>query len=307
MASVVAGHTPPPFFKRGPAPVMRLALYLALSLLLVAADLRFALLSPLRQAVAAIFWPIQRALLLPVEGMQDASAYLAEIRQLKEENETLRARQLEQANLLLRQEHLAAENRRLRALLAMAERVEAPTQAAQILSATRDPFSRKVLLDRGAAHGIVEGQPVIDETGLVGQITRVLPLTSEATLITDKNMAVPVELARNGLRAVLAGAGGGVLELKFLPINADVEVGDHLVTSGLDGVYLPGLPVAEVTKIDREASSTFARIECAPLAGVERNGPVLVMGKLAATPPPNAEPAPERSSAKARKARSMRR
>lgn len=250
-----------------------------------------------------MFWPIQQALILPLEGARGAGDYLAEIATLKKENEALRARQLEQAHLLLRQEHLAAENKRLRALLGMAERQSVPVVAAQILSATRDPFSRKVILDRGATHGIVEGQPVIDETGLVGQVTRVLPLSSEATLLTDKNFAVPVEVERNGLRTVLAGAGRGVLELKFLPANADLEVGDRLITSGLDGIYLPGLPVAVVTQVDRGASAAFARIECAPLAGVERNGPVLILGRLDPVSSPAVEPAPSKPVRKKGKGR----
>lgn len=306
MTSVVAGHTPPPFFKRGPAPLARLAFFVALSLALMAADQRFQLLVPLRQAVAALLWPVQRALWLPLEGARDARDYLSEIAALKKENETLRAQSLAQANLLLRQEHLAAENRRLRQLLAMSERLEAPAVAAQILSATRDPFSRKVLLDRGAIHGIEDGQPVIDATGLIGQVTRVLPLTSEVTLVTDKNMSVPVEIERNGLRAVLAGAGRGTLELKFLPVNADLEIGDRLVTSGLDGIYLPGLPVAHVTKIDREASAAFARIECAPLAGVERNGAVLVLGKIDAATIAELPAAADKSLRKGRKRKDKR-
>jgi rod shape-determining protein MreC len=134
-------------------------------------------------------------------------------------------------------------------------------------------------------------------------VTRVFPLTSEVTLLTDKNQAIPVQVARNGLRAVLAGAGSGAMELKFLPANADVQPGDTLVTSGLDGIYIPGLPVAKVASIDRDNSFAFARIECTPLAGVERHGQVLVLGKR--TPPPMPEEPVEevRKPAKGRKPR----
>lgn len=280
------GHSPPPFFKRGPAPLVRLTFFLALSLAAMVADLRFGMLEPVRAAVAALLWPLQKAVMLPVEGAGEAGTYLADLARLKKENEELRARQLAQANQLLRQAHLDHENRRLRALLDMRERLDAPAQAAEILYAARDPFSRRIVIDRGMTHGVEAGQPVIDEVGVIGQVTRVFPLTSEVTLLTDKNQAIPVQVQRNGLRAVLAGAGNGLLELKFLPANADVEPDDVLVTSGLDGIYLPGLPVARVTRIDRDNSFSFARIECAPLAGVERQGQVLVLGKRVAPPPP---------------------
>lgn len=280
------GHTPPPFFKRGPAPLARLVFFLALSVLLMVADLRFKTLEPARAAVAALLWPLQQAVMLPVEGAGEAGTYFSDLARLKRENETLRERQLEQASLLLRQAHLENENRRLRALLDMGDRLGVPAKAAEILYAARDPFSRRIVIDRGLSHDIEAGQPVIDDVGVIGQVTRVFPLTSEVTLLTDKNMSIPVQVARSGLRAVLAGAGNGALELKFLPANADVQPDDTLVTSGLDGVYLPGLPVAKVISIDRDNSFSFARIECAPLAGVERQGQVLVLGKRIAPPPP---------------------
>ena len=283
-ASGHIGHTPPPFFKRGPAPLARLAFYLALSLLLLVADLRFHTLEPMRLAVATLLWPLQKAVLLPVEGAGEAGNYFSKLSSLQRENAELRQRQLAQANLLLRQAHLEEENRRLRALLDMQERIAAPAHAAEILYSARDPFAHRVIIDRGITQGLEPGQAVIDDLGVVGQITRVFPMTSEVTLLTDKNQAIPVQVARNGLRAVLAGAGGGIMELKFLPANADVQPGDTLVTSGLDGIYIPGLPVAKVSTIDRDNSFAFARIECTPLAGVERHGQVLVLGRR--TPPP---------------------
>lgn len=285
-ASGHIGHTPPPFFKRGPAPLARLSFFVVLSIAAMVADLRYQLLGPLRMAVAAALWPVQKAVMLPVEGAGEAGNYLVDLARLQRENAELRERQLAQANLLLRQSHLDGENRRLRALLEMGERLDAPARAAEILYAARDPFARRVIIDRGTTHGIEAGQAVIDDLGVVGQVTRAFPLASEVTLLTDKNQMIPVQVARNGLRAVLAGAGGGALELKFLPTNADLQPDDKLVTSGLDGVYLPGLPVAKVVSIDRDNSYSFARIECAPLAGVERHGQVLVVGKRPAQPRP---------------------
>jgi rod shape-determining protein MreC len=300
----VAGHTPPPFFKRGPAPLARLVFFLALAVLLMVADLRFKTLDPTRAALAALLWPLQKAVMLPVEGAGEAGSYFSDLVRLQKENAELRERQLAQANLLLRQTYLDNENRRLRALLDMGERLGVPAKAAEILYAARDPFSRRIIIDRGLTHDIEAGQAVIDDVGVIGQVTRVFPLTSEVTLLTDKNQSIPVQVARNGLRAVLAGAGSGVLELKFLPANADVQPGDRLVTSGLDGIYLPGLPVANVTTIDRDNSFSFARIECAPLAGVERQGQVLVLGKRVAPPMPEDAPEQPKKSAKGKKARS---
>lgn len=288
------GHGPPPFFKRGPAPLARLAFFLALALLLLVADLRFKMLESVRIAVGTVLWPLQRLVLLPLEGAGKAGSYFAELARLQRENADLRQRQLAQASLLLRQTHLDEENRRLRALLDMQERIDASARAAEILYTARDPFSRRVVIDRGSTHGVEAGQAVIDDVGIVGQVTRVFPLTSEVTLLTDKSQAISVLVARNGLRAVLAGAGQGLLELKFLPANADVQPGDTLVTSGLDGIYLPGLPVAKVVSIDRDDSFSFARIICEPLAGVERNAQVLVLGKRNA--PPRPEEAAETSA-----------
>jgi len=297
------GHSPPPFFKRGPAPLAQLALFASLSLLLLVADLRFGTLEPTRLMIATLMWPVQKAVLLPVEGANDAGSYFANLTSLQQENAELRKRQLAQANLLLRQTHLANENLRLRALLEMQEKLDVPAHAADVLYAARDPFSRRIVIDRGSTHEVELGQAVIDDQGVIGQVTRVFPLTSEVTLLTDKNQLIPVQVGRNGLRAVLAGAGSGTMELKFLPANADVQPNDTLVTSGLDGIYLPGLPVARVTSIDRNNSFSFARIECVPLAGVERHGQVLVLGTRKILPMPEEAEEAVKKPAMGRKAR----
>lgn len=298
-----AGHAPPPFFKRGPAPLARLVFFLTLSLLLLVADLRLQILEPARMAVAALLWPLQKAVLMPVEGAGEAGNYFANLASLRQENAELRQRLLAQANLLLRQTHLDAENRRLRALLDMQERLDVPASVAEILYTARDPFARRIIISRGLTHSVELGQAVIDDLGVVGQVTRAFPLTSEVTLLTDKNQAIPVQVARNGLRAVLAGAGSGAMELKFLPANADVQPDDMLVTSGLDGIYLPGLPVARIASIDRDNSFSFARIACTPLAGVERHGQVLVLGKRTPPPLPDEPKEVDKKTAKVRRHR----
>jgi len=286
----VVGQQPPPFFNRGPAPLARLAFFIALSLLMLVLDLRFHTLEWARQAVALVVYPLQRIAYAPVEAMHYGSGYFSTLVTLKSENDLLRQRQLSTANQLLRQEHLELENQRLRALLDMKLRQPATGQMAEILYAARDRFARRVIIDKGSQQTISPGQVVVDEQGVIGQVTRSFPLLSEVTLITDKDQAVPVQIVRNGLRSVLFGAGAGNLELRFLAANADVQAGDVLVTSGLDGVYLPGLPVAKVTRVDRDTAYAFARILCEPIAGVERYGQVLVLGQHQASPPAPPEP-----------------
>ncbi|MDP1635134.1 MAG: rod shape-determining protein MreC, partial [Gallionellaceae bacterium] len=214
----------------------------------------------------------------PVDLYEQLSGYISSLSAVQQENTLLKRKELESAKWLLRQQHLELENQRLRQLLDMKAKQPVSSTLADILHAARDPFSRRVIVDKGNQHGIVAGQAVVDEAGVLGQVTRVYPMQSEVTLVTDKNQAVPVQIVRNGLRTVLFGASDGQLELRFLAANADVRPGDQLVTSGLDGVYLPGLPVAKVLRVDRDAAYTFARIVCEPTAGVEKHGQVLILG-----------------------------
>lgn len=298
----VVGHAPPPFFKRGPAPLVRLAFFVSLSITLLVTDLRFHTLDWVRLAVATAAWPLQRAAWLPFDAAGNFGDYFAHLTSVQAENENLKRKQLDTANLLLRQRHLEDENKRLRALLDMRARHPVDGRIAEILYTARDPFSRRVIIDKGLQHGIEAGQAVVDDVGVIGQVTRVFPLMAEVSLLTDKEQAIPVQVERNGLRAVLAGAGVGEMELRFLAANAEIQVGDVLVTSGLDGVYLPGLPVARISKIDRDTSYAFARITCTPLAGVERHGLVLVLGSRIAPPPqPEEIPLPPESPGKGKK------
>ncbi|MBS1160491.1 MAG: mreC [Proteobacteria bacterium] len=278
-------HAPPPFFKRGPAPLALLTFYIAISLALFIVDLRFRSLNLLRQSIALLVDPVQRVAQTPGSLVDYAAEYLQGMRALQQENRELKHAQLNTAPNLQRQVQLEAENARLRKLLAVKEREKANGQVAQILYTARDPFSRKVIVDKGQQSGIVAGQPAIDEAGVVGQVTRVFPFSAEITLITDKDQAVPVQIVRSGQRSVVFGLGNGQLELRYMPANADVEVGDILVTSGLDGVYLPGFPVAKVINIERDSAYSFARIFCVPVAGVENFGEIMVLDPRQPLPP----------------------
>ncbi len=274
-------HQPPPFFKRGPAPLARLSFYAALSLALLFVDARFQTLELLRKGISLFTHPVQQAAHTPIELIDNAAQYFSSIARFQEENTRLKRSQLDSAATVLRTRQLESENARLRKLLDIRERPHVDGLVAQILYAARDPFSRRIVVDKGQQNAIVTGQPVIDEAGVVGQVTRVFPFVSEITLITDKDQSVPVQIVRNGLRSVVFGLGNGQLELRFMPANADVQNGDLLVTSGLDGIFLPGLPVARVIHIERDTSYSFARIFCEPLAGVENYSEVMVLAARA--------------------------
>ncbi|HEX6735754.1 MAG TPA: rod shape-determining protein MreC [Azonexus sp.] len=288
-------HAPPPFFKRGPAPLALLTFYLAVSLALFVVDLRMQSLGLLRQTVALVVDPVQRVAQTPGSLVDHAVAYLQGMHELREENTRLKQSQLLTAPNLQRLDHLEAENERLRRLLAVNEREKASGQVAQIMYTARDPFARRIVIDKGQQSGIIAGQPAIDEAGIVGQVTRVFPFSAEVTLITDKDQAVPVQIVRSGQRSVVFGLGNGQLELRYIPANADVQVGDLLVTSGLDGIFLPGFPVAKVTSVERDTAFAFARIAASPLAGVENFGEVMVLAPRKELPPPPPE-APGRSN-----------
>ncbi len=271
-------HSPPPFFKTGPTPLARLLIFALVSFTMLVADARFKYLNVLREIAAVIVYPLQRIASAPAGIARRAGEFFVTHSSLREENARLIQENLGNAPLLHQMKSLQAENAHLRGLLATRERVNAKSVLGEVLYAARDPFSRKIVIDRGLQQEVKSGQPVIDHAGVVGQVTRVYPWLSEVTLITDKDHLVPVLNVRNGLRAVLAGTGNdSALELRFVPLNADFQNGDRLATSGIDGVYPPGLPVAEVSNVERNAAFLFARITCKPLAGVNSHTQVLIV------------------------------
>ena len=271
-------HTPPPFFVRGPAPLVRLAFFASLSLALLVLDARFGYAEGIRSVLALAAYPIQQAARLPVALVEGVSGYFSSQTRLRSENEALRARLLDASLDAQRYESAAAEAANLRRLIGAAERVERKSIPAEVLYAGRDPYSRKVIISRGTQHGVQAGSAVVDAGGVVGQLTRAHAFVSEVTLVTDKGQPTPVQVLRNGLRAIAFGGGSsGQLELRYMSGNADVENGDVLVTSGIDGTYPPGLPVASVVRVERDASYTFARVLAEPIAGVERGRYALVL------------------------------
>jgi len=270
--------SPPPFFKRGPSPAFRLGVFALAAIALMVLDARFRYLEPVRQVLAVIIYPAQRAAAAPGEFIGRVIDFFSTQALLKSENARLSQDRLQQSAALLDLETLKRENAELRALLQAKSRLEPTSVMAEVLYGARDPFSRKLVVDKGLTDDIQAGAAVLDDTGVIGQVTRAYPFLAEVTLITDKNQAVPVQNLRSGLRAIVFGNGReGTLDLRFMPVNADIQVGDTLVSSGIDGVYPAGLPVARVSNIERNAALAFARITCTPLGSVEKRGHVLVL------------------------------
>jgi rod shape-determining protein MreC len=273
------------FFNRGPSVVARLVFFSVLSLLLLFVDARYQYLESTRKVLAIMIYPLQRLTALPGETVGRIAVYFETQEKLLEDNLQLRQQQNEDAARLLQMQVIQAENAQLRTLLELKQRVDYPMQMAEIMYVERDIFKRKLFIDKGAQANVLPGQVVVDNAGVVGQVTRVYPWLSEVTLVTDKDHAVPIQILRNGLRAVVFGSGDiNEMALRYMPVSTDIVVGDMLVTSGIDGTYPPDLPVAQVTRIERDPAFPFARITCAPLAGVDRHRSLLIVSGLPKLP-----------------------
>jgi rod shape-determining protein MreC len=280
-------RTPPSFFRQGPSALSKLMLFSAMALFLMVADTRFELVKPLRVALATVLYPVQWLAMKPVVWARDGGLYFESLRAAqaaqKETYQKLAALS-QRANQV---EQLALENMRLRKLLDLRERASTSAQAARVLYDAADPHTRKIIVDKGLVDGVIVGSPVLDEAAVLGQVTRVYPAISEVTLVIDRDQAIPVLNVRTGARGVAFGeaaAFAGTLELRFMSANADVQAGDLLTTSGVDGVYPPGLPVARVEKVERRIDSAFARIYCTPLALVHGANHVMLLKPVAMDP-----------------------
>ena len=289
----------PEFFYRGPSPFVRLLFFSVLALAIMVADARFRALDLARAAVATITYPLQQAALAPGDILRRIDDFFVTQNKLQRENVELKQSVLKKSEELQRMSLMESELANLRKLLGARELIQENSTLAEILHSGRNPFRRKVIVDKGAKDDIQLGEAVISADGVLGQVTAVFPFTSEVTLLTDKNQAVPVMLRRNGLRAVVFGNGrDGTLDLPFIPLNADVQNGDMLVTSGIDGTYPAGLFIAKVTNIERNATSAFARITCTPVAGIDQDRHVLVLTNLTAAAKPQPEPEPRKTPPK---------
>jgi rod shape-determining protein MreC len=289
---------------RGPGHAARLVFFVVLSFLLMFVDTRYRYLESSRSALSMLVSPIQRLATLPNSLWQQASDFFVTQSSLLDENNALRLQREKDAAQLIQSQSLLQENQQLRLLLALQQHTPFASQFAEIVYAERDIFKRKVLINKGSYSDIQPGQVVMDDKGIVGQITRVYPWLSEVTLITEKDHAVPVQVLRSGLRSVAFGAGDtSQLSLRYMPVSTDIQNGDVLITSGIDGLYPPGIPVAKVEKIERDAAYPFAQIICLPLGGVDKHKQLLVLSAMPRLPErPAADPAPATGKTKVKKA-----
>lgn len=262
-------RTPPPFFKQGTPALTKLLVLSALAILLMVVDARLRWAAPLRAVIATALYPVQWLTLQPVRGVGWLAGRFASLqaaqRDAREAREQL-AQQAQRAGLV---EHLAHENRELRRLLGLRERIAPTGFGAEILYALPDSYTPSVVIDRGALAGVQEGSTVMDGFGVLGQATRVYPATSEVTLIVHKRLAVPVLNTRTGERFLAYGNGDRddpALSLRFVPLQTATRVGDALVTSGIDGLYPPGLTVGTVRSVSTEGEEGFAQVVVEPAA-----------------------------------------
>ncbi|SAL67443.1 rod shape-determining protein MreC [Caballeronia terrestris] len=279
-------YSPPPLFKQGPSALARLIFFVVLAIALLISDARFNTLEIVRGVLGAGLYPLQRAALVPRDIFMGATDLAITSAALRNENQALADKNLQLSIKAGDASQLSIENTHLRALLNLQSRATTQTTPAEVQYDTRDPFTQKVVIGKGAQQGIQDGAPVVNEDGVIGQVTRVFPLQSEVTLLSDKDQAVPVQIVRTGLRSVIYGTPkGDTLDLRFVPISADVQAGDELVTSGLDGIYPPGLAVAKVVRVDKQADTAFARVVCLPVAPVRGARQLLVLHYNVNVPP----------------------
>ncbi|WP_322404220.1 rod shape-determining protein MreC [Massilia luteola] len=296
-------YSPPPLFKQGAPARVKVTVFALLSIALLVVDARLHALTAVRQVAATVLYPFQMAALMPRDALANMGTYFSSISALQKEVHDLKSQQVAMAQAMQQAQLQMAENAQLRRLMDAREHLPVRSQMSEILYDARDPSTRRVVLDRGTRNGVKLGLPVIDNAGVVGQVTRVFPFTSEVTLLTDKEQAIPVQVLRNGLRSVAYGRGqSGLLDLRFVAPNADIQVGDVLVTSGLDGVYPAGLAVAKVIQVENVVQGAFGRVVCQPLAGIDRYRQLLIVMSDQPLPPrPPAEPAKAAASAASRK------
>lgn len=281
-------RTPPPIFRQGSSALSRLIFFCALGMFLMVADVRFQIAKPLRSIMATALYPVQWLTMQPLTGAQFLSHYFQTLTAAQSDAEDVRRKltlQMQKASVVAQ---LQIENHRLRQLLDLKQRPETSGIPAEVIYDAADPYTRKIVIGKGTAQNIVVGSPVLDEFGVVGQVTRTHLLTSEVTLLTDRDQAIPVLNTRTGARSVAYGDSlsfGGTLELRFMAANADVLQGDLLTTSGVDGVYPAGLPVARIDRIERRADTAFAKIHCTPIAKISGASHVMVVNPLFTLPP----------------------
>lgn len=262
-------RSPPPFFRVGFAPLTKLIFFSLLSILLMVADKKIQFTQPIRAVLSTAILPIQWVVLQPGRALSSVGEYFQSLDQAQSELAAAKIKALQQTIRAQQVEQLQVENQSLRQLLDLQTQTIKKSQVAEVLFDVADPYNQRIVIDKGSLKEVALGSPVVDVGGVVGQVTRVFPLTSEVTLLTDHDQSIPVLNSRTGARNVAYGDvlnGLPKIELRFVPASADVKEGDLLTTSGIDGVYPAGLQVARISHIERRVDISFARIHATPLA-----------------------------------------
>jgi len=269
MALESLDRSPPPFFRVGFAPLTKLVFFAALSVLLMFGDKQLQFTKPIRAGLSTLILPVQWLVLQPAQVASAIGDYFQNLEQAQKNLQAAQLKALQQAARSQQVEQLLVENQNLRQLLDLKNSASTSSQVAEILFDVPDPYNQRIVIDKGQFKEVELGSPVMDVGGVVGQVTRVYPLTAEVTLLTDRDQSIPVINSRTGARNITSGdilAGVPLIELKFVPASADVKEGDLLTTSGIDGVYPAGLQVARISHIERRVDISFARIHATPLA-----------------------------------------
>ena len=273
-------RTPPPLFKQGASALSRLLVVSALAIVLMVVDSRQHMAVPLRLVAATLIAPLQWLALQPVHAVRYLGSYMGSLDEALKAADLARQELTRQSQRSAIVEHLSQENRELGSLLNMQTLADRPSQAARIIYEVADPYSRKVMVNRGVQHQVQVGSAVMDGFGVIGQVTRVYLTTAEVTLLTDRNQAIGVLNTRTGQRSLaygLADLSRQALELRFESINTNAEPGDILTTSGIDGVYPPGLPVGRIALVQTTGTGGFARIEVEPMGRVNHSMHILIV------------------------------
>jgi rod shape-determining protein MreC len=270
-------------FARRLGPTARLLIWLLVGVSCVVVDVRYRALDGLRNGFSMLLLPVREMMRAPSDVAAELGGFFTRHRLLQNERDALLAERARLAIGANAAQELVRENVELRALLQMQARPGQQAVHAALLYQGHDWFAQRIMLDQGDQAGVRSGLPVVDASGLVGQVSRVYPGSSEVTLVSSPEQLTPVFVERTGQRGLAAGSGRGQLELRYMPTHADIRPGDRLLTSGIDRVYPAGVPVARVSRVSRPQSSPYLRVECEPLAGLDRARAVLV---LVAAPQP---------------------
>lgn len=248
------------------------------SLLLYFLDTRLDYFKPVRMTLSTVVYPVQKLASMPDDFTTWFADFFQGHLQLREKIMKLEAQNLTNSVRMQKMQALESENMRLRELLGSSFRLQERVQVAELLSVDLDPFYQHVIIDKGETFGVYEGQPVLDSLGVMGQVAEVSQFSSRVVLLTDPSHSIPVQIVRNGLRAVVTGRGlGENLQMEFLPHNADVRVGDLLVTSGLGGRFPVGYPVGKVISVNFPQGKSFAEITVTPAARLATSREVMLV------------------------------